>query len=351
MQQFCKQSLTILALISLLVSACGSDKRELPDVSGIEAPLEIQRFEQDLFQLDTTNFAPALAELAKKYPTFAELFSTNLLEAGSLQQLSPEQFDYLRGYVGSPVYRAVYDTTQLVFPDLTTVEEELQQALKYFRFHFPDATAPEKLTTFTAAFNYSSIIYGDNELGVGLDMFLGGTGFNYQRYSPGATIFSSYLTRTYNKDHLVASLMRVVLDDLTGAASGNRLVDEMIHRGKQLYLLDQLLPTTPDTIKFRVSAEHWTWLQENERQLWMHLLGEDLLYSSRYQDYRKLIEPSPSGAPQLPKESPGEAANYVGFRIVQQFMQRFPELRVGDLIYYKDAQDILEKSQYKPPRK
>lgn len=351
MQQFCKQSLTILTLISLFVSACGSDERPLPDVSDIEAPLEVKRFEQDFFQLDTNNFAPALAELTEKYPVFAELFSARLLEAGSLRQLSPEQLDYLRGYASSPVYRAVYDTTQMVFSDLTSVEKELQQALKYFRFHFPDAAAPEKLTTFTSAFNYSSIIYGDNELGVGLDMFLDNKEFDYQRYSPGATIFSSYLTRTYNKDHLVASLIRVVLDDLMGSASGDRLLDEMIHRGKQLYLLDQLLPTTPDTVKFRVSAEQWTWLQGNERNLWSHLLTEDLLYSSRYQDYRKLIEPSPSGAPQLPEESPGEAANFLGFRIIQQFIQRSPELRIGDLLYYKDAQEILEISRYKPPRK
>jgi hypothetical protein len=351
MQQICKQSLTILSLLSLFLSACGSDERPLPDVSGIEAPLQVQRFEQDLFQLDTNNFAPALAELAVKYPVFAELFSVNLLEAGSLSQLSPEQLEYFRGYVCSPVYRAVYDTTQLVFPDLSKIKDDLQQALRYFRFHFPEAAAPERLTTFTSAFNYSSIIYGDNELGVGLDMFLGSANFDYQRYSPGATIFSNYLTRTYNKDHLVASLMRVVLDDLMGPAPGDRLLDEMIHRGKQLYLLDQLLPTTQDTVKFRVSKEQWNWLQENERDLWSHLLSEDLLYSTRYQDYRKLIEPSPSGAPALPEASPGEAANYLGFRIVQQFLQQSPNLRVGDLLYYKDAQEILEKSRYKPPRK
>jgi hypothetical protein len=349
MQRHCKQSLTILGLFLLGLTACTPDKRPLPDVSGVEAPLQVQRFEQDLFQLDTTNFAAALATLPEKYPVFAELFCTRILEAGSLANLTEPQLDFLRGFVTSPVYRAVYDTTQLVYPNLDAITADLQQALRYFRYYFPDVQAPEHLVTFNSAFNYSSIIFGENELAVSLDMFLGND-FDYQRYSPGAPIFSNYLVRTYNKDHLVASVVRVLIDDLVGPAPGDRLLDEMIHNGKKLYLLDQLLPTAADTVKFRVTPLQWTWLQENERNLWSHLLTEDLLYNSRYQDFRKLIEPSPSGAPTLPEESPGEAANYVGFRIVTQFMQRHPELPLGELLLYDKAQDILDQSRYKPAR-
>ena len=349
MYQFCKTSLLIFIFSALVFASCTTDKRPLPDVSDIEAPLTIQRFEQDLFRLDTNNFAVALRELADQYPSFAELYVEGIMEAGNLRNLNPQQLAYLRGFVSSPVYRAVYDTTQLIYPDLDNVKEELQQALRYFKYYFPEVPAPERLVTFNSAFNFQSIIFGNNELGASLEMFLGAD-FNYQLYSPGAPIFSNYLVRTYNKDHLVSSLLRVLIDDLAGRSPGNRLLDEMVHRGKKLYLLKQLQPEIPDTILFRASAEQWQWLQDNEFNLWTHLLTEDLLYNSRFQDIRKLIEQSPNGSPILPKESPGEAANYIGYRIIETFMDRQRELTLSELLSYQDAQEILERSKYKPKR-
>lgn len=350
MLQYCKQSLTIFIFSLLFFGSCTEDKRPLPDVSDVEAPLTVLRFEQDLFNLDTTNLEQALQVLTVKYPEFAELYSTRILEAGPIGEMAPEQLEYFKGFITSPVYRAVYDTTQMVFPDLSNTEQELQQALRYFRYYFPQAQAPERLITFNSAFNYACIIFGENDLGVSLDMFLG-PGFDYQRYSPGAPIFSNYLVRTYNKDHLVASILMVLLDDLFASSSGTRLLDEMVHRGKKLYVLDQLLPHAADTVKFRTTAAQQTWLEENELNLWTHLLTEDLLYNSRYQDIRKLIEPSPSGAPILPEESPGEAANYIGYLIVKQFMEQNEDIPLSELLVYQDAQGILEKSKYKPRRK
>ncbi|WP_020537005.1 hypothetical protein [Lewinella cohaerens] len=350
MLQYSKQSLTIFIFFGLLLAACTDDKRPLPDVSDIETPLTILRFEQDLFSLDTLDFANSIAGLATKYPEFAELFSTSILEAGSLASMSPEQLDYFRGFVTSPVYRAVYDTTQMIFPDLADTEKELQQALRYFRYYFPEIEAPQRLITFNSAFNYASIIFGENDLGVSLDMFLG-PNFDYQKYSPGAAIFSNYLVRTYNKDYLTSSLLRVLLDDVFGSAPGTRLLDEMVHRGKKLYVLEQLLPEVTDTVIFKTTATQQEWLVENERNLWSHFLTEDLLYNSRFQDIRKLIEPSPNGSPVLPEDSPGESANYVGYQIVKQFMERHPEIPLSDLLVYQDAQEILEQSRYKPSRK
>ncbi len=350
MQKYCVQSLTIFSLFILFFQACSTDKRSFPDVSDIEAPLEIHRFEQDLFAMDTVDFKSALEELAQEHPTFTELFSANILEAGPLENMNEAQLDYLRGFVASPIYRSIYDTTQLMYPHLEEVQKDLQQSLKLFRYYFPDIPAPTKLTTFVSAFNYSAIIYGENELAVSLDMFLG-PNFDYQHYNPRSTIFSNYLVRAYTPDHLVRDVINVLVDDIVGHQRGNRLLDIIVHNGKKLYLLDQLLPTTADTVKFKISDPQWNWLQENEQNLWAYLLTEDLLYNTNHQDIRKLVDPSPSGAPLLPDESPGQAANYIGFNIVKDFMRRQSDLPLSELLLYDDAQEIMEISKYKPARK
>lgn len=348
MKNYCVQILSIFIFFTSFFS-CSSDSKAIPDVSHIDAPLEIRRFEQTFFQMDTLAFEQALEQLAQNYPEFSQLFTANILEAGVIGQMNEEQTAYLRGFASSPVYRAVYDTTQMVYPSTDAIQEELQQALRFYRHYFPNHQAPTELITFNAAFNYAAIIYGDNKLAVGLDMFLG-PDFDYPRYNPGAAIFSQYLVRTYTKEHLVASLVKVIINDIVGQQRGNRLLDMLVQEGKKLYILDQLMPTAADTVKFNVKASQWTWLQENESNLWAYLLTEDLLYNSNFQEIRKLVDPSPSGAPLLPEESPGQAANYIGYKMVKAYMKRHPNVSMEDLLLEQDAQKIMERSKYKPAR-
>lgn len=340
--------LTLVALVALF-QACGNDERPIPDVDHLEAPLQVDRFDHALFQADTNNFRAALVQINEDFPSFTPLFAQQLMQVGPIDDPTPAQVDYLRGFITTDAFRFAYDTTQIVFPDLAAVTQELQQALRYFRHYFPDRSAPTKLTTFHAAFNYSAIIFGENELAVALEYYLG-KDFPYERLNSSDPVFSSYLVRTYNRDHLVPDLVRVIVEDLVGQAAGSKLLDVMIHNGKKRYLVDLLLPHASDTVKSEVTLSQWEWLEDNEFELYTYLKSENLLYSTRYQDFRKLVEPSPNGAPLLPEEAPGEAANYLGFRIVSTYMDKHPELSPEDLLLERDAQRILEGAKYKPRR-
>ncbi len=351
MKGFCVRSLTIFGLFAFLLTGCLSNERPLPDVSEIDAPLEVRRFEQALFQLDTTaDFAGELTHLSSQFPEFLELFSANVIQAGSLTELTQEQVDYWRGFVAFPGLRKLQDTVQVVYGDMSDITTELQQALRYFRYYFPDQPAPERLTTFVSEYSYAAFIFGENELAVGLDMFLGAD-YPYQKYNPNNPFFSNYLTRTYDQAHLNAKVLQVLVEDMVGQPSGDRMLDIMVHNGKKLYLLDQLLPLAPDSIKLEVTGEQADWLVDNELNMWSFFLAEELLYSNRYQDFRKLVEPSPTGSPLLPEESPGRAANFMGWQIIKAFMQRNTEIPVSEMLLYQDAQEILELSRYKPKRK
>jgi hypothetical protein len=339
--------MAVLGMGLLCLTACGDDGPPVPDVSQIDAPLQIVRFDEALFSVDTNDFRKEVLRLQDEYPDFMALYGENLMRVGPLDDPTPAQLDFLRGFVTAPAYRYTYDTTQLVYPTLEEEKAELQQVIRYFKYYFPDRPAPQRLTAFHAAFNYGAIIFGENELGVGLEYYLG-SDFPYQRMDPTAPVFSDYLVRTYNRDHLVADLARVLVDDLAGQPPGSRLLDIMIHNGKKRYILDRLLPYTADTVKSEVRTAQWEWLVDNEYELYTFLKAEDLLYSSRYQDFRKLVEPSPTGAPVIPQEAPGEAANYLGFRMVEAYMRRHPELTMEDLLLRQDAQVILKESRYRP---
>ena len=62
-------------------------------------------------------------------------------------------------------------------------------------------------------------------------MFLGAD-YPYQRYNPGNAYFSNYLVRTYNRDHLSAKIIRVLVEDLLPPGRNDRLLDLMVARNE-----------------------------------------------------------------------------------------------------------------------
>ncbi|MGB1216942.1 MAG: gliding motility lipoprotein GldB, partial [Saprospiraceae bacterium] len=115
---------------------------------------------------------------------------------------------------------------------------------------------------------------------------------------------------------------------------------------KKLYLLDKLLPHTPDHIKLGYSADQTEWCEANEFEIWQFLFNEDLLYSTDRRKYMKYVSPSPN-SPGMPEDAPGRTANWIGWQIVKRYMKMNPNASIQDLIDYKDGAKLLTKTSYK----
>jgi hypothetical protein len=341
--------LFIFLLLSAFLWSCQTDQVEpVPDVSKIEIDLSLRRFEQDLFTLDTTQMEASLESLKSKYPELSNIFFGQILGTNDPQiRNTIGEANYVKGFINFPGIRELYDTCQYVFADFSEQEASFRKAFQYLKFYFPDMPTPD-LTTFISEYTVGAFIYKENSLAVGLDFFLG-SDYPYAAYNPNNPTFSQYLTRTFNKDHLVSKTIRVLVEDMTGPPNGSKMLDIMIHRGKQLYLLDQLLPHVADTAVLEFSKAQLNWLQNNERDIWAFFLTEDLLYSTDMQKYRKYVDYSPN-APGMPIEAPGRAASWMGYQIVRAYMRKVTSADLADLINARDAQEILDKSRYRPPR-
>lgn len=344
-----KKELFYCIPLFLLLASCRQDKN-IPDVSDVAVEVNIQRFEQDLFAIDTNNVAPGLQQIEAKYPTFSKIYFGELLGSTD-ERIAPQGHEaYMRGFLTHPAVRHLYDTTQVVFKDLSDLEKEFKQAFQFFKYYFPEQPTPD-VTTFMSEYSIGTFVFGDsshNSLAVGLDFFLG-ENYPYQKYNEGNSNFSAYLTRTFNRQHLVSKTLQPLIEDLVGPPTGNRLLDLMVQNGKKLYLLDKLLPYTPDSIKLEITAPQTTWLQENELEMWAYFLKENLFYSSDYKNIRKYVEYSPN-SPGMPPEAPGRTANWLGWQIVEAYMKRHPETTMQQLLALKDAQALLDQSKYKPGR-
>lgn len=344
-----KNSVFLLFAIFLCVSACECGKgKDIPDVSAIPAEVKIRRFDQALFSLDSNAMPTGLANLEKDFPDFAPIFFGQVLGSTDTT-IAPEGHEkYVQGFVTHPAVRKLYDTCQVVFPDLKWLEKDFKQAFQFFKYYFPTQPISGEVVTYVSEYTVGGFLYGENAVGVGLDFYLG-ENYPYIAYNPSNPNFSQYLTRSFNKDHIVGKSMKMLVQDLLGPAKGSRMLDYMIHNGKELYILDQLLPYAPDSVKLEFSQKQVDWCSDNEANIWTYFFSEKLLYSTDYGIFRKFVEASPN-SPGMPEEAPGRTANWLGWQIVKAFMEKNPKTSLEQLLTISDAQFIMDKSKYKPQK-
>jgi hypothetical protein len=81
--------------------------------------------------------------------------------------------------------------------------------------------------------------------------------------------------------------------------------------------------------------------------MWTYLVEHDLLFTSDQFTIRKFTGEAPFTS-YYTNESPGRAAVWLGFRIVESYMMKNPAVKLSELMNDADFQGILEKAKYSP---
>lgn len=336
-----------LVILTSFLAGCSESLTDYdrPDISSIIIDTEIRRFDRDLFALDSNDIQSGRLRLDTVYGDFAMLYFDQLLGIND-RRIAPYGPDtFLNGFLAYPATRKLYDTIQVVYPDLNKEKETFNTAFRYLKAIFPERPTPT-ITTFLSEFSIANFIYGEDELAVGLDFYLGSE-YPYHLIDPSNAVFSGYLTRSYNRDHLVPRTLKPLVEDIVGPPTGERLIDHIIRNGKRQVLLDILLPEVADTARWEFSPAQLAWCQENEQNIWAYFLSENLLYSTDYKEYRKFVEYSPH-SPGMPEEAPGRTGDWIGVQIVRAWLDHQPDRGIADLAERQDAQQFLDEAKYKP---
>ncbi len=337
-----------LGVVGIVFNGCGSDRAEdIPDVSDITLDYKLVRFDELLASMDTNNIGEEIKLLEKKQPDFYKIFFKSIL---SFDVLGKEDFEKnLHGFLTDSRILKLQDTVAIVFSDFEKkTMQEIDEAMRFMKYYFPDFKAPN-IYTYTSEYTYQRFLFQDKDrdgLGIGLDMFLG-SDYPYKALDPNNPAFSQYLTRTFSEQHITKKAMDLLIDDRLGRPPGSRLIDHMIHNGKKMYIMNRILPTAHDSILLEYTTEQTKWVKENELQIWAFFFDQNLFYESNAMKINKYISPSPS-SPGMPKKAPGRVANYIGWKIVEAYMKKFPDTSMEELIHIKDSQEIMDKSRYKP---
>lgn len=337
-----KNKLLLLLGILSIMTTWSCDSNNYPDVSNVDVTVKVQRFEQELFQVDTNNLIPSLQKLNNKYDYFANLYFSEIMGFKRLQDTTMAYAAIIPEFITYPTIKELYDTCQLVYGDFDVVEKDFKKALQFHKYYFPNKPTPV-VTTFISEYGIGAATIGEEQIIVGLDMFLGA---DYQPYYYPEVQLPNYITRTMNQQHIVPKAMEALAREIVGQNNGLRLIDKMIQNGKVLYILDLLQPHVDDYIKLGITEEQAKWLPNNEAEMWKTVFIERL-YDKDIKKLQGLVEVAPT-SPGMPPESPGNAGSWVGWQIIKAYMDNNPNITLEQLLQEQDAQKILTASRYKP---
>ena len=311
------------------------------NISSIHVKVEIKRLETDLFTLNPNDIKAMVPSLRQKYNGFLQLFSY-VINTGDIND---DSFgDFLLRFCTDKQNNDVFTLTMQLYPDITEIELNLQDAFCHYLYYFPERSVPAVFTCITG-FN-NSIITGDSVLGIGLDRYLGAD----CKFYPRLEIYN-YIAARMTRENIVPDCMygwgASEWDFSTLNYPADNVVAEMIHYGKLKYFEKCMLPEISDEIIFGFTPDQMKFCRNNESQMWQYLIENDLLFNSDQFTIRKLTGEAPFTT-YFTNESPGRAAVWLGFRIVESYMMKNKSINIEKLMKDINIQVILEKAKYNP---
>lgn len=344
---FCtKRVLGGLCLSVTLLGACNNGQDAVPDVSDIKVSINSRRLDLDLGSIDTAHIAAGLRQIAPKYPDFINFYLDTLMGFGINGEYNDSAMGVqqnLRTFLTHKDFRGVFDTTARHFPDVKAQDLAIEKGFKYVKFYFPEYKIPKIVYFVTGLRNWSVITYGDDLVGVGLDMALGADYVNYSRVD-----IPDYVARNLVPGSIPVNVFRSVYSLKQPFITENRtLLDMMIQKGKEQYFLAKVIPFVPDSLRLGFTAPQLEWCEANEAGIYNFLIKGQLLYDTNWQKILRYVTDGPSSAGMSP-ESPGNVGSWLGLQIVRSYMNQHPETTLPQLLALEDAQQLLQEAKYKP---
>ncbi|HOZ68595.1 MAG TPA: hypothetical protein PK328_04505, partial [Chitinophagaceae bacterium] len=161
-------------------------------------------------------------------------------------------------------------------------------------------------------------------------------------------MFPTYISRRFSPEYMVANCMKSVTEEIfPDRSAGKPLIEQMIEKGKQWYMLDKFLPDSPDSLKTGYTQKQLNWCQANEGSIWSFIVKNEDLYSLSPATLQVYIGEAPftQGMPQ--EYSPGNLGQWVGWQIVKKFVSKNEQLSVSEIMRTTPAV-IIEQAKYKP---
>ncbi|WP_242610741.1 gliding motility lipoprotein GldB [Aquimarina brevivitae] len=317
--------LLLLQLLFCIFYACDSSSKIEKEIEKIPVNIKIERFDKKFAELTPQQ----LPKLKAQYPfLFPQIYSDSIWIAKSQ--------DTLQQQLNEEVFKK--------FTDLSELELDIIQFLKRVKYYFPQVTDPRVITVTSDVDYRNKVILSNDLLLISLDTYLGEKHFFYKD-------LQQYITEDLIPSQILPDMAKVYAKQLQGLPKDRTLLSNMVYYGKELYLTDLFLPNVSNAAKMGYTEAQWNWVVANEEEIWRYFIDKQLLYSTDANLASRFLYPAPFSKfylEQIDKESSDRVGQYIGWRIVDSYMQN-NNVSLQQLLK-NDAETIFKNSKYKPAR-
>ena len=332
-----------VAFFLILILFVGCTSNNGPDVSKIKVDIPIERFDKSFFSLDTNNIAIGLKGLMTTYPDFYTDFMQQILGvSGSDTNKITLQVSKL--FIGG--YSSIYQNLNKQYNDVSWLQKDIQKAFQHVKYYFPNYRT-SKIILFVGPLDAPGVALTGSGIAIGLHQF-GGKDLPAYQSMEAQQLFPAYISRRFEPQYIVVNSMKAVIEDINPDKNNAKgLVEQMIEKGKQWWLLDKFLPATPDSLKTGFTKQQLKWCAANEGLVWNDIITTQKdLYTTDPLTIQNYIGEAPY-TQSLGPGSPGNIGQWIGWQIVKKFGDKNSSMNVSDVLK-TDARKILEEAKYKP---
>ncbi len=341
-----KKIIWLFAVI-ILLAACQKEKyfpATLP-----QTHVNIVRFDSALLHIDQHNLKEGVTKLYEDYPGFMPYYTQDILgiwDVDTLATLLPHFLnDTLYGF------KEINAKAEKEFRNIDAIQEELDGAFARLTYLYPEIDIPTIyffVSGFRASLTYFDeadyTLQWDNSqlaLAVGIDMYLGSdfpyyndVVHNYQKFGMRKECIAADIVSTYLFLHFPST------------STKSRLLENMLYRGKMMYLLSLLFPEQSEAEIMGYTKEQMEWCERNEAAVWQMMVDKKDLFKTESLVLSSYLNDGPFTS-EISQESPARLGTWIGWQICESYMKH-NDVSLQHLLAEGDAQLLLQQSHYKP---
>lgn len=334
-----KKTIAIISFVTLLCGSCHKRVSYFPnDLEPIN--IEVIRFDQSLMNVSQSRVREDVRLLWDEYPDFMPVFMENILG------IAAADTDYICQALPMFLEDTMYGFKQTnlfakdLFADTRNIEAQLNRAFTRIHYLYPEWELP-RLYFYISGFN-ASIQFVDQDIAIGIDMYLGS---DYPLYN---RVVYDYQRITMRPECIATDVISAYLfRNIPYTSNKSRLLENMIYRGKVMYLLSLLMAPEEEWDTFGYTQEQWHWCEKYERSIWHTMMDQKDLFKSENIVLTSYLNDGPFTSV-ISQEAPARLGTWIGYRVIESYMRHNKDITLQQLMLEGDAQKILENSFYKP---
>lgn len=334
---FCLKNLNMLRFLAVfsslfILASCATNFLDI-DAEDQNVSIDFIQLDSLMFKADSKERLALHQSMQSQIPDLYEYNLAYCLKFRGMQDSiftsSIQQF-YSDSYINKLEQRLSKQ-----FNNTQTFKVGIIDGFKHLKYHFPKGKIPSAVVFMNSLFTANAFCT-ETEIGIGLERYLPMKTDVIQQLPPDQ--FYNWIKEGFDERYIVRdALCSWVMTHYVDEVKGN-LIENCIYWGKILYLTKAALPELSDALLLRYSDKDFNWALENESQLWNYLVKDKVLFKIDERMIRNLITEGPFSVG-LPEEGPDRLGQFLGYRIVQKYME-IEQIPLNELLN-KSYTDIL----------